>query len=122
MGRRVADFEAVKVTVPAETDVVPGTFYVLDDFIGMAMERVTTGVGVTSTVALEVKLAEYETSQINAADAFALGDDVYFDIAAGLFRSVAHGAAAPATSERIGQVTIAKDANDVVNFVRQYLG
>lgn len=114
MGRRVSDGQSVKVTVPASTVIVQGNFYDLDGFIGMAMSAVETAAGETGEVALMVDQAEYETSQINAANAFGLGDDVYWDTVANQFVSVAHGAAAPANSELFGRVTVAKDVNNVV--------
>lgn len=130
MGRRVGDGDAVKVTVPVSRDIIPGRWYLLDGYVGMAMERVITDAATTSVVALEVANKEYEVgnnngaglNEINAADAFALGNDVYFETTTGLFRSVAHGAAAPANSVLVGRVTLAKDANNVIWFVRTNRG
>lgn len=121
MGRRYSDGEAVRVTVPEETVIVKGNFYKLGGFIGMAMQSVTTVADETSPLILEVKHAEYETSQITVADAFAVGNDVYFVPATGLFTAVAEGAAAPADTERFGGVTRAKDGNNVVHIKRTHL-
>lgn len=120
MTGRLGDWRSVKVVVPQNTDIIPGRWYRLDGFIGIAFERVTTGAGVTSKAALGIETGQYEldATEINVADAFGLGDDVYFEDATGLFRSVAHAAAAPAGSHLIGRVTLAKDANNAVWFAR----
>lgn len=121
MGARISDGQSVKGLVPQNTNIVQGNFYKLSGVIGIAFDSVVTGAGETSEVALGMDLAEYATSQIDVADAFARGDDVYFDPATLLLNSVAEGAAAPAGTERFGVVTVAKDANNVVVIKRTHL-
>lgn len=130
MGRRIGDGDSVKCTVPVSRDIIPGRWYLLDGFVGMATERVTTTAAATSKVALEIANKEYEVgnnngaglNEIDAADAFGLGDDVYFRTTDGLFKAVAHAAAAPANSVLVGRVTVPKDVNNVVWFVRTNRG
>lgn len=121
MGRRASDGQSVKALVPASTVIVMGNFYKLSGVIGIAFQSVTTAAGETSEVALGMDLAEYETSQIDVADAFARGNDVYFDPATLLFNSVAEGAAGPVGSERFGVVTRAKNADNSVRIKRTHL-
>lgn len=121
MGRKISDGQSVKGVVPASTIIIAGNFYKLSGVIGIAFQGVVTEAGETSEVALGMDLAEYETSQIDVADAFARGNDVYFDPATLLFNSVAEGAAAPADTERFGVVTVAKNADNVVIIKRTHL-
>lgn len=121
MGRRASDGQSVKALVLASTVIVMGNFYKLSGVIGIAFQSVTTAAGETSEVALGMDLAEYETSQIDVADAFARGNDVYFDPATLLFNSVAEGAAGPVGSERFGVVTRAKNADNSVRIKRTHL-
>lgn len=105
---KVSDGKSVEVTVPQNTTIEAHKFYLLDGFLGMAMEDVTTGAGETSKVALSIEPAEYETDQIDVADAFNAGDKVYWDSANSRFTTVA------TDSFFAGIVTKAKDANNVV--------
>lgn len=118
-GRRVSDGQAVKVVVPISTTIVQGCWYDLDGHVGMAMESLVTGAGATSVVALEVAPYEYETDQIDVADAFAVGDKVCWDLAGNLFNSVGPDVATPAGMRHIGRVTIAKDGSNIVWFKRE---
>lgn len=121
MGRRISDGQSVKGLVPESTNIVMGNFYKLSGVIGIAFQSVVTEAGEESEVALGMDLAEYETSQIDIADDFARGDDVYFDPATLLFNSVAEGAAAPVDTERFGTVTKAKSDDNVVFIKRTHL-
>lgn len=118
MGRKISDGQSVKVTVPASTVIEQGKFYVLDGFFGMAVQSVTTGAGETSQAILNIEQAEYETSQITAADAFNKGDKVYWNASAKLLTTAPNNDASGNPQNRpVGRVTAAKDANNVIWFV-----
>jgi predicted RecA/RadA family phage recombinase len=112
MGRKVSDGLSIKMTVPENTTIEQGKFYVLDGFLGMAVQSVTTGPGQTSQVVLNIEEAEYETSQINATDAFNKGDRVYWDATNKVF-TTSDGAG---SNRLVGIVTEPKDANNVIWF------
>lgn len=121
MGRLKTQGESVKVTVPVSTVVVGGNVYRFQGFTGMAFSSLTTDATDTGEVVLDLSLSEFETSQINTADAFAKGDIVYFEDATSLFRAVAEGGVVPAGTRRFGRVTVAKDASNVVHVKRTHL-
>ncbi len=108
---KISDGKSVKVTVPESTTIEAGKFYLLDGFLGCAVQSVTTEAGETGEVTLNIEAAEYETDQIDIADAFAKGDKVYWDDANKRFTTV------PTDGIFAGVVTVAKDANNVVWFV-----
>lgn len=110
MGRKVGGGSSVKVTVPASTVIEQNQFYLLDGFLGKAVQSVTTDAATTGEVVLDIEPSEYETSQIDAADGFAVGDKVYWDAANKRFTTVA------TDGLFCGIVTVAKDANDVIWF------
>lgn len=117
MGRKVSDGLSVKVTVPQSTTIEQGRFYLLDGFFGMAMQSVVTGAGETAQVVLNIEEAEYETSQITAADAFNKGDKVYWNAVTSLLTTQANPDASGNPQNRpVGRVTQAKDANGVIWF------
>lgn len=117
MGRKVSDGLSVKVTVPQSTVIEQGKFYLLDGFFGMAMQSVTTGAGQTAEIVLNIEEAEYETSQITVADAFAKGDKVYWAVATSLLTTAPNNDASGNPQNRpVGRVTAAKDANNVIWF------
>ncbi|NPV52209.1 MAG: DUF2190 family protein [Firmicutes bacterium] len=117
MGRKVSDGKSVRVTVPENTVIEQGKFYLLDGFFGMAIQSVTTGAGQTAEVVLDIEQAEYETSQINTADAFNKGDKVFYDTSAKVLTTNANADASGNPQNRpVGRVTLAKDANDVIWF------
>lgn len=111
MARKVSDGNSIKVTVPENTTIVQGNFYLLDGFFGMAVRGVTTGAGETAQVVLNIEEAEYETSQINTNDAFAVGAKVYYDSTTGLLTTTADN------NRFVGVVTQAKDSNNVIWFM-----
>ncbi len=118
MGRKVSDGQSVKVTVPENTVITQGNFYLLDGFFGMAVQSITTLAGQTSQVVLNTEQAEYETSQITVADSFNKGDKVYWDDTAKLLTTQANPDASGNPQNRpVGRVTEAKDANNVIWFV-----
>lgn len=106
---KISDGKSIKVTVPESTTITAGKFYLLDGFLGVAMESVTTGEGGTSEVTLSIENAEYETDQINTGEAFTKGADVYWD-------SSNKRLTTAATALYAGQVTSAKDSNNVIWF------
>ncbi|MBE3576886.1 MAG: DUF2190 family protein [Limnochordales bacterium] len=117
MGRKVSDGRSVRVTVPENTVIEQGKFYLLDGFFGMAVQSVTTGVGQTAQVVLNIEEAEYETSQIKTTDAFNKGDKVFYDAAAKVLTTAANPDASGNPQNRlVGIVTEAKDANNVIWF------
>jgi len=97
------------VTVPKSTTITAGKLYLLEGFLGVAMESVTTGERETSEVTLSIENAEYETDQINTEEAFTKGADVYWD-------STNKRLTTTATALYAGQVTSAKDSNNVIWF------
>lgn len=108
---KISDGKSVKVMVPESTTIEAGKFYLLDGFLGCAVQSVTTEVGETAEVTLNIEAAEYETDQINTVDTFAKGDKVYWDSVNNRFTTVA------TDGIFAGVVTAAKDANNVIWFV-----
>jgi predicted RecA/RadA family phage recombinase len=118
MARKVSDGLSVKVDVPENTAIEQGKFYLLGGFFGMAMQSVTTEAGETGQVVLDIEQCEYETSQINATDAFNAGDKIYFDATAKVLTTNANLDASGNPQNRpVGRVTVAKDANNVIWFI-----
>lgn len=118
MGRKISDGKSVKVTVPENTTIEPGKFYLLDGFFGMAVRGVTTGVGETAEVVLNIEQGEYETSQITTTDAFNKGDKVYWNDTTKLLTTQPNNDASGNPQNRpVGRVTQAKDANNVIWFL-----
>ena len=106
---KISDGKSIKVDVPESTTITAGKLYLLDGFLGVAMESVTTGEGGTSEVTLSIENAEYETDQINIGEAFTKGADVYWD-------SSNKRLTTTATALYAGQVTSAKGNNNVIRF------
>ncbi|WP_461369626.1 DUF2190 family protein [Candidatus Darwinibacter acetoxidans] len=109
---KISDGKSIKVDVPESTTITAGKLYLLDGFLGVAMESVTTGERETSEVTLSIENAEYETDQINTEEAFTFtkGADVYWD-------STNKRLTTTATALYAGQVTSAKDdSNNVIWF------
>jgi hypothetical protein len=118
MGRKISDGLSVKVTVPENTTIEQGKFYELDGFFGLAVQSVTTAIGQTAQVVLNIEQAEYETSQITTADAFNKGDKVYWNATTKLLTTVPNNDASGNPQNRpVGRVTVAKDANNVIWFI-----
>lgn len=112
MGRKVSDGRSVRVTVPQNTTIEAGKFYLLDGFFGLAVQSVTTGPGETAEVILNCEQVEYETSQITTSDAFNKGDSVYWNDTTKLLTTQSGSG-----NRLVGRVTQAKDANNVIWFV-----
>jgi predicted RecA/RadA family phage recombinase len=110
MGRKISDGKSVKATVPANTTVTAGQFVKLDGVLGLAVQSVTTDATSTGQVVLNIEPGEYETSQINAAEAFNAGAKVYWDNTNKRFTTT------PTGNQFAGIVTQAKDANNVIWF------
>ena len=109
---KISDGKSVKVTVPENTKIEVGKFYLLDGFLGCAMQSVETSAVETAEVVLSIEPAEYETDQIDTVDTFAKGDKVYWDSVNNCFTTVA------TDGVFAGVVTAPKDdANNVIWFV-----
>ena len=108
---KISDGKSVKVTVPQSTTIEAGKFYLLDGFLGCAMQSVTTDAGETAEIALNIETAEYETDQIDTAKSFSKGDKIYFDAANKRFTTDA------TAGVFAGVVTAEKDANDANNVI-----
>jgi len=80
-GGKVSDGKSVKVTVGENKEVKAGHFYFLNGFLGCAFQGAKTGAGETAEVVLNIEPAEYETSQLKAADKaeFTVGKDIFWD-------------------------------------------
>jgi len=109
MGRKVSDGKSVRVTVPENTTVEQGAFALLDGFLGLAAQKVVTGAGETKNLVLNIEPGEYETSQIDATQDFAVGTKIYWDSTAKKFTETP-------TAVLAGVVTNAKDAGGVIWF------
>jgi len=110
---KISDGKSVKVTVPENTKIEAGKFYLLDGFLGCATQSVETAAGETAEVILNIEQAEYETDQINTADAFNKGDLVYYD-ATNKVLTTSDGSGA---NRKVGRVTVPKDAKNVIWFI-----
>jgi len=108
---KVSDGKSVRVTVPENTVIEAGKFYFLDGFLGCAFQSVTTGVGETAEVILNIEQAEYETDQIDTSQTFTKGTLIYWDGTNKRFTETSVG------NRLVGRVTQAKDANNVVCFI-----
>ena len=108
---KVSDGKSVRVTVPENTVIEAGKFYLLDGFLGCAFQSVTTGAGETAEVVLNIEQAEYETDQIDTSQTFDKGTLIYWDAVNNKFTETS-------TENRLaGRVTQAKDANNVICFI-----
>lgn len=108
---KISDGKSVKVTVPESTKIEAGKFYLLDGFLGCAMQSVETGAGETAEVILNIEQAEYETDQTKEADraTMAVGTDIYWDKDNKYFTL-------SGTDIYAGKITAAADENGVIWF------
>lgn len=108
---KISDGKSVKVTVPESTKVEAGKFYLLDGFLGCAVQSVETGAGETAEVVLNIEQAEYETDQTKEADraTMAVGTDIYWDKDNKYFTL-------SGTDIYAGKITAAVDENGVIWF------
>jgi len=102
---KVSDGKSVKVTAP-EGGVDSQKFYYLGGFLGAAFANADEG----QEVALNIELAEYETDQIDEEDDFDLGTPIFWDVDNKRFTETP-------TEVFAGQVTSAKDDNNVIWFI-----
>ena len=109
MGRKVSDGMSVRVTVPENTTVEQGAFALLDGFLGLAARKVVAGAGETKSLVLNIEPGEYETSQIDKTQGFAVGTKIYWDSTTKKFTETP-------TAVLAGVVTNAKDAGGVIWF------
>lgn len=108
---KVSDGKSVRVTVPENTTIEAGKFYLLDGFLGVAFQSVQTGPGETAEVILNIEQAEYETDQISASHAFTRGTLIYWDDVNKRFTQTSEG------NRLAGRVTEVKDVNNVICFI-----
>ncbi len=112
---KVSDGKSVRVTVPENTTIEAGKFYLLDGFLGAAFQSVTTGAEETAEVILNIEQAEYETDQIEIDTSqtfdFDKGTLIYWDGTNKRFTETSAG------NRLVGRVTQAKDANNVICFI-----
>ena len=108
---KISDGKSVKVTVPGNTKIEAGKFYLLDGFLGCAVQSVETGAGKTAEVILNIEQAEFETDQIVTAQNFAKGTLIYWDADNGVFTETA------GNNRLAGRVTAKKDGNNVIWFL-----
>lgn len=108
---KISDGKSVRVTVPGSTKIEAGKFYLLDGFLGCAMQSVETAAGETAEVILNIEQAEFETDQIAETGDFKKGTAIYWDADNGVFTETA-------TDNRLaGRITVDKDGNGVIWFV-----
>lgn len=110
---KVSDGKSVKVTVPENTTIEAGKLYLLDGFLGFALQSVKTGAGETGEVVLNIEQAEYETDQVTEEDTMAVGTAVYWDNSTKKLTEEDGGGA----NRKAGRVTVAKDSNNVIWFI-----
>jgi len=108
---KISDGKSVKVTVPESTKVEAGKFYLLDGFLGCAVQSVETGAKKTAEVVLSIEPAEYETDQTKTDDraSMTVGKDIYWDKNNKYFTL-------SATDIYAGKITSAADSNGVIWF------
>ena len=108
---KVSDGKSVRVTVPGNTTIEAGKFYLLDGFLGVAFQSVTTGAEETAEVILNIEQAEFETDQTKEADraSMTVGEDIYWDKNNKYFTL-------SATDIYAGKITSAADSNGVIWF------
>lgn len=108
---KVSDGKSVRVTVPENTVIEAGKFYLLDGFLGAAFQSVTTGAGEIAEVILNIEQAEYETDQTKTNDraSMTVGEDIYWDKNNKYFTL-------SATDIYAGKITSAADENGVIWF------
>ena len=109
---KISDGKSVKVTVPGNTKIEAGKFYLLDGFLGCAVQSVETGAGKTAEVILNIEQAEFETDQIAGTGDFKTGTAIYWDAANGVFTETYAGG-----NRLAGRVTAEKDRNNVIWFL-----
>ena len=110
---KVSDGKSVRVTVPVNTTIEAGKFYLLDGFLGCGFQSVTTGAEETAEVVLNIEQAEYETDQIDTSQTFDFdkGTLIYWNAANNRFTETSTG------NRLAGRVTQAKDSNGVICFI-----
>lgn len=117
-GGKISDGQSVRVTVPENTDIEAGKFYLLDGFLGCAMQSATTATGETAEIVLNIEQAEYETDQVAELDVMEIGAPLYWDHVNKLLTVNANnGEAEPTAFRAAGRVTVTRDSNNVIWFV-----
>jgi len=112
---KISDGKSVKVKVPENTKIEAGKFYLLNCFLGCAMQSVETGAGETAEVILNIEQAEYETDQIEQANFFP-GQDLFWNDNNGVFT------VGPSDDRPVGRVTVGNVGNGESNVIWFILG
>ncbi len=111
---KVSDGKSVQVTVPAETGVVAGNFYVIDGFFGAVLKTVKAEDNTAGTkVALQLEPCEYITDQILVSKTFAMGAELYYNKSTKKFTDEA-----AAGLLLVGKVSAPKDGANTIQFIR----
>ena len=109
---KFSDGKSVRVTVPVNTTIEAGIFYLLDGFLGVALQSVQA-TGQTAEVVLNIEQAEYDTDQIDTdhTQNFDKGTLIYWDAASKKFTETSQN------NRLAGRVTQAKDSKGVICFI-----
>lgn len=108
---KVSDGKSVELQITGSKSIESGKFYLLDNFLGAAVQSVNLGAGEKANVILTIEPAEYETDQINTAELFPLGTELFWDKTNNYFTSTVE------ENIRVGRVTSGKDANNAIWFI-----
>jgi predicted RecA/RadA family phage recombinase len=112
MGRIAKEGKSVKVMAPENTTINQGDFALVSGWFGMAIQSVETKVAESKPVVLSIDTGVfYETSQIVTTDTMGVGAELYWDA---VNKKITESAGTD--NRKIGRVTLAKDANNVIWF------
>lgn len=104
---KIGDGKSVTVTVPGSKTVKTQEFYLIDGFFGVAMQDGNEN----DEVVLQIEQSEYETDNIVTAEAFAMGDKIYWDESENKFTTTS------SENRLVGKVTSPKDSNNAIWFI-----
>lgn len=100
----VSEAEAVVVTIPEDRVVEEGEFGLFDGFFGVALNGSEDGS--EDGVVVQIKFAEYETDQIDTADSFLKGTEMYWNPGQQEFDEAAEAAVSDITYSDTGSTMI----------------
>lgn len=111
---KVSDGKSVQVTVPANSGVEAGNFYLIDGFFGAVLKTVKAEDNTAGTkVALQLEPCEYITDQILVSKTFAMGAELYYNKSTKKFTDEA-----AAGLLLVGKVSAPKDGANTIQFIR----